>query len=295
MSFSDNDLKTLHGLAVRTAERAGAHVHSRVDNHGGAQAKEGGDTLASQIVTEVDHESEDLILGDLANSIDAHELGLLTEESEDDQSRHERSAFWCVDPIDGTLPFTEGIPGYSVSIALVSRTGTPLIGVIHDPVEQVTYHAFRGGGAFRDGVRIQSHADSRDHPLTWAMDRSMTTSPRFPSALKAMEFFVERAGFPGLEILDHAGSVLNACWVTDHDPALYFKFPKKSRGGGSVWDFAATACLASEWGQPATDIHGDPLDLNPAGCTFMNEKGVVYGSNEELRELAYQLYRSQPD
>jgi fructose-1,6-bisphosphatase/inositol monophosphatase family enzyme len=291
MSLLTAEIQSLHDLAVKTAKQAGVHIQSRVGNHSGAQSKDGGDTLASQVVTEVDHESEDLIIANLDDSICSFNLGLLTEESEDNASRHEKGAFWCIDPIDGTLPFTEGVPGYSVSIALVARDGTPLIGVIYDPVLQITYHALRGGGAMRDGVTIPPDDKSSANQLTWAMDRSMKESIDYPRALEMMEELAFEEGFDGLKILDHAGSVLNACWVTENKPAVYFKFPKSNKGGGSVWDFAATACLFTEWGQPPTDVHGDPLRLNPNGCTFMNEKAVVYGSSAKLRESVRLLYQ----
>ena len=50
--------------------------------------------------------------------------------------RLELNYFWCIDPLDGTLPFIEGKVGYAVSIGLVSRDGTPLIGVVCDPYHQ---------------------------------------------------------------------------------------------------------------------------------------------------------------
>ena len=291
MNLYANDLKALHDLAVETAKEAGVHIQSRVHNHRGPQAKDSGDTPASQVVTEVDHESQDLILSRLTDSIVDYELGLLTEESEDNSSRLEKDAFWCIDPIDGTLPFTEGIPGYSVSIALVSREGKPLIGVIHDPVMKTTYHAFLGSEAMRDGKVILSGNEYSASHLTWTQDRSMKKSIGNARAREFLEELAYREGFDGLKILDHAGSVLNACWVSQNQPAVYFKFPKPTQGGGSVWDFAATACLFKEWGQPPTDIHGEPLNLNPVGSTFMNEKAVVYASSPELRKAIHEFYR----
>lgn len=291
MNFSKAELQILHDLAVTAAKRAGQHIQSKIDNHGGARTKEGGDTLASQLVTEVDHESQDIIIEWLADSIGQFDLGILTEESEDDSSRLEKEAFWCVDPLDGTLPFTGGVPGYSVSIALVSREGTPLIGVVYDPSENTTYHAFRGGGAHRDDRPIEAVTGSVGSPrLTWSMDRSMKQLPNFDSLRESIEALAHRLGLESVAIFDRAGAVLNACRVTRSAPAIYFKLPKPSPGGGSVWDYAATACLFEEWGQPSTDIHGASLDLNPRGSTFMNEKGVVYASDRQLGEAIYRLY-----
>jgi myo-inositol-1(or 4)-monophosphatase len=61
---------------------------------------------------------------------------------------------WVVDPIDGTSNFARGLPNFCVSIAFCVD-GRPEIGVIQEPVLGTLYAARRGGGAFRDGVRLQ--------------------------------------------------------------------------------------------------------------------------------------------
>ena len=291
MELTDSDLTHLHDLAILAAKRAGAHIQRKVGRHRESNTKAAGNTLASQVVTEVDLESQTLILESLRDSIDKFELGLLTEESEDDSSRFEADYFWCIDPLDGTLPFIEGTPGYSVSIALVSREGRSVLGVIHDPVEGETFHAKWAGGAWRNGERLSASKPSEERSLTWLMDRSMKNLEAFPEILAEMENLAVDIGCSGLSTIDHAGAALNGAWVTQHSPAIYFKFPKASKGGGSLWDFAASACLLEEWGQPATDIFGQPLDLNRAGSTFMNECGVIYASDASLREVVVTLYR----
>ena len=56
------------------------------------------------------------------------------------------------------------------------------------------------------------------------------------------------------------------------------KRPKQEKGGGSIWDFAATACIYGELGLPATNFEGGPLDLNRKDGTFMNHEGVFYAN-----------------
>jgi fructose-1,6-bisphosphatase/inositol monophosphatase family enzyme len=56
------------------------------------------------------------------------------------------------------------------------------------------------------------------------------------------------------------------------------KLPKKENGGGSIWDFAATACIYQELGLPATNFEGGRLDLNRKDSTFMNKEGVFYAN-----------------
>ena len=77
----------------------------------------------------------------------------------------------------------------------------------------------------------------------------------------------------------------NACQVLDYAAACYIKLPRFEDGGGSIWDFAATACIASEAGAWASNIHGDLLDLNRRDSTFMNHQGVVFASSEQIGEF----------
>jgi len=287
MSFSDQDLKNLFDIAIAAAARAGVQIENAVGKHYEVQTKRsGGDSPAAQVVTEVDFESQQLILDILTDSVFEYELGTLTEESLDDSSRLERDAFWCIDPLDGTLPFVEGKPGYSVSIALVSRSGLPLLGVVRDPAKNQTFHAVKGQGAYLNGERISTNPSVPDQPkLTWLMDRSMKQLEDFPQISEEMEALAADFGCAdGLRVIDHAGAALNGCWVTQHSPAVYFKLPKTGRGGGSVWDFAASACVIQECGMVATDIFGDALDLNPDGSTFMNQRGVLYASSLDLAD-----------
>lgn len=291
MNLSCDDLNKLHEQALTIASRAGAYIQSRVGEHRETNFKAGGNTLASQVVTEVDLESQRLILDGLRESMDEYRLGLLTEESEDDSSRFERENFWCIDPLDGTLSFVEGKPGYSVSIALVSRSGEPLIGVIHDPVNDTTFHAFQGGGCHKNDKAIPGPGPSDGRPLTWVMDRSMKC--HLPSLVESIERVALETGHAGLTLVDHAGAALNGAWITQYAPAIYFKFPKAVPGGGSLWDFSASACLMKEWGRTAKDIFGHPLALNRPGSTFMNQCGILYASHNALEQGVRRVYRQR--
>jgi myo-inositol-1(or 4)-monophosphatase len=79
---------------------------------------------------------------------------LLSEETLSDPARLENPRVWIVDPMDGTKEFIQRIPEFGVSIALCER-GEPVVGVIANPVQDVTLWATRGGGCFRDGKRVE--------------------------------------------------------------------------------------------------------------------------------------------
>lgn len=272
-------LEELTEIAINAAKLAGGVIQSATEDQRQAQRKAGGSSLASQVVTEVDLASQRVIL----EALDDGEFGLLTEESSDDSSRFQRDYFWCIDPLDGTLPFVEGKPGYSVSIALVSRAGESQLGVIFDPETETLYHAYRGGGFFRNGKRWTLETSDT---LTLVMDRSMPKHERYSKFLAMLESKGE------VRIIDHGGASLNACWVLENAPALYVKFPKTEPGGGSIWDFAASACLFTEADCVVSDIHGHPLQLNRPKTTFMNEDGVLFASDATLAQCVIELIAS---
>lgn len=79
---------------------------------------------------------------------------LLSEETASDPARTRNPRAWIVDPMDGTKEFLQRIPEFGVSIALCER-GEPVVGVIANPVQEITIWATRGGGSFRDGARVE--------------------------------------------------------------------------------------------------------------------------------------------
>jgi 3'-phosphoadenosine 5'-phosphosulfate (PAPS) 3'-phosphatase len=78
------------------------------------------------------------------------------------------------------------------------------------------------------------------------------------------------------------GAVMNGLSTIELAPAIYYKQPKTALGGGSLWDFAASSVIQSEAGGFNSDYHQNQLDLNRKDSTFMNHKGVIFGSSKEL-------------
>ena len=279
MKLSAADLNELTGLAIAAATEAGQMIaRSRPQD---VQHKAGGASLASQVVTEIDRRSEDIILDTLTPTLERFELGLLTEEQDDDGGRLAADYFWCIDPLDGTLPFIEGSPGYAVSIALVDRSGKPWIGVVYDPVEATLFHAISGVGAFRANEPWPPSGRAGGEELLVFADRSFLAADDHDAVVSALEQIARDIGLAGVRVHAVGGAVMNACAVLANPPSCYFKFPGPA-GGGSLWDFAATACLFHEAGAVATDVYGDPLDLNRSDSSFMNHRGVLFATDEAL-------------
>jgi 3'(2'), 5'-bisphosphate nucleotidase/myo-inositol-1(or 4)-monophosphatase len=284
MHLNKTDLIALASLATTAAKKAGALIQSYLHKEVEVFFKPEyvNMSMSSQVVTEVDELSQAIILKHLLPTCADYDLALLSEEQVDDGSRFTKDAFWCIDPLDGTLPFTESIPGYAVSIALVARDGTPLIGVVYDPTTETLYQAVKGQGAQcnRQPWNLQPRAAATE--LHFIGDRSMAQHPQMNDAMQCLQSVAQHFDCSQVGTRLTGGATMNALWALEQAPACYFKFPKPQAGGGSLWDYAATACIYAELGAWCSDIHGQPLELNRTDSTFMNHHGVLYASDPEL-------------
>ena len=286
------DEKTLTKLcqsAIKASIEAGQLIQSKVNRNYIQHEKQGEYSRAFQVVTEVDFKAQEIILEHLIPGIAQYHLGLLTEEAADDQSRLHTDYFWCIDPLDGTLPFTEQRPGYAVSIALISRSGDPVIGVVYIPDEDACYSAIKGEGILLNGQPFNLAMSSDDNTFHIYMDRSMQSAEYFNALKEQIKQWAEAQNYTEVHYHVGFGAVRNALSVLSHKHACYFKFPGKGKGGGSIWDFAATRLIFEELGFPVANIKGKKLALNRPETTFMSEQGVVYATSEGIAEMVMGL------
>ena len=270
------DFINLSEIAIKAALSAGKVIQQYMSEEVLVERKKGGASLASQVITVVDRAAESAILSHLLPTCEAFDIALLSEETEDDGSRFDKDFFWCIDPMDGTLPFINKQPGFSVSIALISKDGTPYIGVVFDPVSDTLYHAVKGIGAYKNNAPW-SIKPANNH-FTYVTDRALKDTQHVAEIKKLLNNYKEKLGLNEVKEIAGAGAVLNAILVLENGPACMLKFPKKENGGGSLWDFAATACIYQELELPATNFEGGKLDLNRKDSTFMNHQGIIYAN-----------------
>lgn len=252
MSLGESQLQELLELAKGAALKAGELIASYQGSIIETNLKETGTSLASQVVTEVDIKAEKAILEILTPTRAQYDLGLLTEETPDDGSRFEKDYFWCIDPLDGTLPFSQNLPGYGTSIALVSQKGEAILGVVNDPRGGNLYYALKENGAFKNDK---------------------------PFCVENTEAKVHIINGPG-------GAVMQAIATIEKAPCVFYKRPKKEQGGGCLWDYAATAIIIKEAGGDCRDYSFTSLNLNSSKSLFMNHCGVIYfaGLTQEQAE-----------
>ena len=104
---------------------------------------------AADVVTKVDKMCERMLLERIGQHFPGH--AVLGEET----GMHDAGSDYCwvVDPLDGTNNYSQGLPIFTVSIALQFR-GETVLGVVYAPYLDELYTAIRGEGAFRDGRRL---------------------------------------------------------------------------------------------------------------------------------------------
>ncbi len=120
-----------------------------------------------------------------------HDVGWLSEETEDDPARLDETDVWIVDPIDGTRAYLAGLPDWAVSAALVSG-GRPIVAALYAPVTDELFLSIAGRGATVNGTPIAtstgdqragaafSGAKRRLDSLA-AVEPRIATAPRVPS------------------------------------------------------------------------------------------------------------------
>ncbi len=110
------------------------------------------DTKSTDIdlVTEIDKKSDEMIINYIKSHFPEHSI--LTEES--GKKDLNSDYLWVIDPLDGTTNYAQGLPIYSISIALQYR-GETMLGVVYTPVIEDLFTAIKGNGAFRNGKKIE--------------------------------------------------------------------------------------------------------------------------------------------
>ncbi len=231
------DLADELAFSLEIAARAGRILTERYEHVEQVDYKS-----ARDVVTEVDHMSEALILEAIRRAWPGD--GILAEESGEHAgtSSLARGRTWVVDPLDGTINYANGIPVFCVSIALVVN-GRPSVGVVHDPTRLETFSAAAGGSARLDGRPIAASDKERlsDFVVSMALGgRSVATRAR--NVRKAIR--VPRS---------MGSAALALAYVANGRFDAFVQ-----QGGLSAWDVAAAGLIAERAGATVTDLAGGP-------------------------------------
>lgn len=104
---------------------------------------------AIDLVSEIDKNSEDMIIEWIDNNFPKHNILAEEQGSTDNNSKYT----WVIDPLDGTTNYIHGFPIFSISIALLKEK-KPILGLIYAPYLNELYYAIKDKGAFLNDKRI---------------------------------------------------------------------------------------------------------------------------------------------
>lgn len=193
-------------------------------------------------VTAADRAAERYMRSELAKHHPAD--GIIGEEEPPTDGSSGRR--WIMDPIDGTKPFTRGVPLYSTLLAFDDEHG-PAIGVIVLPALNQAVWAGRGRGCWFDGVAGQPRQAAHVSSTTALENCYLCTSCYGPWSDEAL-LGVKHAGISMRGWGDGYGYALVATGRIDAmvDPAA------------ELYDVAPMPVILSEAGGTFTSVEGDP-------------------------------------
>ncbi len=237
--MTDVDAAELLALALDVAAEAGEGLLQRRRRGNLSWTSK---STPTDVVTEADTAAEDLIRGRLLGA--RPDDALLGEEGSDVAGTS--GVRWVVDPLDGTVNYLYGLPGWAVSIA-AEVDGTTVMGVVSVPTYGETFWAVRGSGAFRDGERIHV---STCQTLAAAL---LGTGFAYDSRRRAVQARWVAEVLPQVRDIRRYGSAaVDLCAIACGRLDAY------AEQGLAPWDRAAGVLIASEAGARVTGLRGDP-------------------------------------
>ncbi|MCQ2096392.1 MAG: inositol monophosphatase [Fibrobacter sp.] len=246
-------------VAEELARKAGEVCLELQSNLGDVKYK-----TAKDVVTIADVTSEKIIVDGLSAAFPTHSIR--TEEAgviAGSDSRYR----WIIDPVDGTVNFSRGIPLWGISIALHFE-GKPLVAVVNLPKLGEMFTAIKGKGTFMNGKQVHvSREDNPTHAIVSNGDFNVGDAQKINSQ-NSKNFAAEAVAFERVKCFGSA--VIEGCFTACGRLDCFvmtMSYP---------WDIAAIALLVEEAGGRSTHIDGSEMQ-------FVDAEQVVF-SNGLLHE-----------
>jgi myo-inositol-1(or 4)-monophosphatase len=246
-------------FTIDVVRRAGALLREGLKRQRSVELKS-----AFNLVTDMDHASEALIIAAITSAFPDH--AILAEES---GARVGAGPTWLIDPLDGTNNYAHGFPFFCVSLALWQEH-TPVLGVVYDPLRDELFAAEHGRGAHCNGEPLRVSATptlgaalvSTGFPYDYATEPN--NNLREFDRIYARCQGVRRAGAAALDIAYVAMGRLDAHWEMGLKP----------------WDSGAAALLVREAGGRVSDSQGRAW--HPWTPSLIASNGSIHGELIEV-------------
>jgi myo-inositol-1(or 4)-monophosphatase len=253
-------------LVALASDVAGQAVQLLLDGLGRARVSIETKSSATDMVSEMDHAAEQLIVSALLAARPGD--GIVGEEGS--ATAGTSGLRWVIDPLDGTTNYLYDFPGWCVSIAAEDAHGV-VAGVVADAVHAETFTATRGGGARRNGAPIGCS------PRTDLATALVGTGFGYAAERRRAQADVLVGLLPRVRDVRRMGAAaVDLCSVACGRLDAFYE------RGLAWWDLAAGGLVAAEAGAVVTALDGGPLR---PGSVLAAAPGLA----TPLRELLHSL------
>lgn len=223
-------------------------------------------STATDMVSEMDRASEELIVGYLLDARPAD--GIVGEEGA--KRTGTSGVRWVIDPLDGTTNYLYGHPGWAVSLA-AEDSGGVVVGVVWDPMHEDLFTAVRGYGANRNGRPI---ACSDKDDLATAL---VATGFAYSAERRRAQGRLVAELLPRIRDIRRQGAAaVDLCSVACGRVDAFYE-----RGLG-WWDLAAGSLVAAEAGAAVSALDGTAL---PSDGVLAATPGIATSLRDLLASL----------
>ena len=187
------------------------------------------------LCTEADVAAQEALVGKLQKIYPGK---IVSEEISAAQNNHQwnsgNGGLWCIDPIDGTTNFVNGIPYFAVSVALMNR-GRSVLGVVYDPIADEMFSAEKGKGAFlnKSKLPVKEYTPTAFEGAIASVDLKRLN--------KKLAAIISTAP-PCSSQRNFGASALDWCFTAAG------RFDLSLHGGQNLWDYAAGSLILEEAG-----------------------------------------------
>lgn len=211
-------------------------------------------------VTETDSAVNSLVIEKVQETFPTH--GIIGEE---ESIAGQNEYLWVCDPLDGTMPFSHGLPVFTFSLALV-KDGKPVVGVVFDPMMNRLFYASVGSGAILNDKKIQvSTHDTVNH--------SLIDIEGFPTVRHAIDIgsgiIDELNGFDAHLTTFWSAILPTALIASGHYAAALYNLKK-------FMDGAAIKIIVEEAGGRVTDLLGNEQRYDQPINGFIASNGNIH-------------------
>ena len=241
-------------VAINSAEKSGKILQEYFEKIHDARSK---NANIRDLVTEVDLIAENEIRKIIKSKFPNHSI--VGEEAGKDIKKSDYC--WHIDPIDGTVNYSQGIPLCAISIGLEFKQKL-ILGVIFNPFFNELYYATKNQGAFLNGkkIKVSRKSELKDGLYIGAfsseIDKEKDYEYKIFGHFNNISLGAMRIGSAALSLAYLSSGKIEGFWTR----------------GLNSWDIVAGLCILKEAGGKYSDEDGN----------LFKYKNILVASNSVL-------------